>query len=165
MSEDILGIIKVDRPRKWSGSSIHEVLIITSHRVLAIRKWVEHKGSAIGVSDIFDGLILSVLDAIKTAQSKKKMAEREKQAKTLEELLKTHRDNFAIANSEIIEVELKGRSAHKWWGKRGIITIKTKKKKYTWSYGSLIPDKKDVKLEDCENMLRPVFEDKLSVKK
>ena len=86
----------------------------------------------------------------------------------LEEFLKKSKIQFVIPNSEIGEIELK-----KTWAGTPKLTIITSRKKYEgarsyikheWTVEGLIPEKKDVTLEDYENILRSIFGDKLSVK-
>jgi hypothetical protein len=110
------------------------------------------------------GLLAWTID--KSAESKVKMLERERQAKTLDELFDADERNFAIPYSEITKVELE----KKWNGTK--LDIITNKKKHKWNVHGIIPEKspnfplhRSWKLEDYENMLRPVFGDKLSVKK
>jgi hypothetical protein len=97
------------------------------------------------------GVVGVILDA---REAKKKEEHREL---SLEDILKADKNNYAISNSDITEVELK-----KLW--RGThIQIKTSKKygKTKWDVeGSW----KDVG-EKYDNMLRPIFGDRLSVKK
>lgn len=116
-------------------------------------------GGDTGVSAVFTSIYDYIDAESKTTKSKRKMRERERQANTLEELLKTNKHNFAIRNSEITEIRLK-----KGWieSKLEIITIK---KKYKWGIEGLNNQKEGLKLEDFENILRPIFGDKLSVKK
>lgn len=166
MSEKVLGIVKVARPYwgwnifEWS-SFIHEQLVFTSDRVLVIRKWSEYMGGGVGATDVIDGLTGVAFDAIKTSESKRRMLERERHVRTLEELLRADKHNFAIPNSEIRKIELKSRFR---------FHITTNKEKHKW-YASPHPYSttekgKEIKYPaDYENMLRPTFGDKLSVKK
>ena len=73
----------------------------------------------------------------------------------LGDVLKADKNNYAISNSEIIKVELKK------FGRGSFINITTNKKTQKWFTLGLIPEKKDVKLEDYENILRQAFPDKL----
>jgi len=66
-------------------------LVITSDRILVIRKWVKYPSFR------------------KNVESKRQMLEREKQVKTLEELLRASNHICTIRNSEITKVELKKR--------------------------------------------------------
>lgn len=110
MSEKVLCELQVVKPA-WS-KIIHENLIITSDRTFVIRGWVDHMqaGTYAGATDIGSlilGLAEGVSDANKTAKSKKKMRERERYADTPEKLLNADKNNFAIPNSEITQVEMK----------------------------------------------------------
>lgn len=156
MSEKVLGVLQVVKP-DWGGL-IHEEIVVTSDRMLVIRKWKEHMGSGVGATNIFDALILGAIDAYETSESKRKMRKRGKQANTLEELLKADKNNVAIPNSIITEVRLKKR--------RGLpsLNVVINKKKYGWTLEGLNNQKKGVKIEDYETILRPVFGDKLFVK-
>ncbi|MDH5461125.1 MAG: hypothetical protein OEZ29_01425 [Candidatus Bathyarchaeota archaeon] len=86
----------------------------------------------------------------------------------LERFVKNSKIKFVIPNAEIGEIELK-----KTWAGTPKLTIITSRKKYEgsrfyikheWTVEGLIPEKKDVTLEDYENILRSIFGDKLSVK-
>ncbi len=76
---------------------------------------------------------------------------------------RAHACNFAIPNSEVAKVELKSRMR---------LNIKTSKKEHKWyggglSRGLVLPEREG-KLqypEDYENILRPIFGDRLIVKK
>ncbi|MDH5449023.1 MAG: hypothetical protein OEY24_03430 [Candidatus Bathyarchaeota archaeon] len=164
MSEKVLCVLQVAKPA-WSRI-IHEKLIITPNRTFVVRGWEEHKhaGTYAGSTDIVSlifGLAEGVSDAHKTAKSKKKMRERERYVNTPEKLLKADKSNFAISNSDINEVRLK-----KNVFRTISINFFTKdKKKFGWYLKGLNDKTKDVKLEECENILRLIFGDKLSVKK
>lgn len=160
MKDEILGMIEVWRPYwgwnpfEWS-SLIHEQLIFTSDRMLVIRKWSESRGGSAGITDPVAALIGGISDAIDTRESKRKWSEREKQAKTLEDLLRTSKHNFAVPNPEIRQLELK----------RGFrFHITTKRKKLKW-YALVEREKKISYPGDYEKILRPIFGDKLYVKK
>ena len=110
-----MGVIKVDRPKRRSigwALRIHEELIITSQRVLVIRKWIEHFLPPGAYQDYFWRFLFGAYYKRKDAKNKKEIIEKEKQPKTLEELLMDHKENFAIANSEILKVELKASSCY-----------------------------------------------------
>ena len=87
------------------------------------------------------------------------MHERERQAKTLEQLASIV-DNLVIPNSKITKAELrKGLLGGK------SIKIITNHSELKYALVGLNNRKKGVKFEDYESVLRPVFGDKLSVKK
>ena len=79
-----------------------------------------------------------------------------------DEILKADEHNFAIPNSEIIKIELK----YGWWNVKAELNVATSNKKYQ-CFLKDIPSKAEKKrrAEHCENILRPIFRDKLSVKK
>ena len=159
MSEKILGVLQVTKTvyGLYDRTHIaHKELIITSDRILVIRKWEQYFGPP--ASDIFDALSSSA--DRKTAESKREMRERERQAKTLEELARNVVDNLVIPNSKITKVELrKGLLGGK------SIKIITNHSELKYAIVGLNNRKKGVKFEDYESVLRPVFGDKLSVKK
>jgi hypothetical protein len=165
LSEKVLGAIKVNRPYwgwnifEWS-SIINEELVFTSDRVLVIRKWSEYVGGSVGATDVVTALMGAVSDAIETSESKRRMWEREKQIRTLKELLKADKNNYAIPNTAIQKIEIKSRKRfhitttnekHKWY---------LTPKKTEWTKSSIHED-----VRNLENILRPIFGDKLSVKK
>ncbi|UCB60990.1 MAG: hypothetical protein JSW72_02745 [Candidatus Bathyarchaeota archaeon] len=166
MDEKVLCELQVAKS-SW-GKIIHEKLIVTPNRTFVIRGWEHHMqaGAYAGSTDIVSAIFAlaeGAIDAHSTAQSKKNMREREKHADTPEKLLKTDKNNFALLNSEIKQIELKK------FLRVTRIHITTQRKKYKWNLHTYTP--KGIKtsiaaeLNDYENMLRPVFRDKLSVKK
>jgi len=149
MSEKIFGIIEANRPAFMR--TIRETLFFTSDKVIVAR--------TSGSSGVMFGAIGAIYDSITTTKKAEKMLEL-----PLEDVLKAHKDNYAIPNSEITRVELKSRMR---------LNIITSKDKHKWYGGGLsrdliLPEKKEKKVrypEDYGNMLRPIFGDKLSVKK
>ena len=99
-------------------------------------------------SDIYDSKV--------TAKKAKKKAEEYRES-SMEDVLKADKNNYAIPDSDITKVELKK------YVRGTKLNIKTSKKygKTKWYAGGAW---KDVG-EKYENMLRPIFGDKLSVKK
>ena len=76
--------------------------------------------------------------------------------------------DFTIASSNITKVELEHLRALGIKGRGVKIKLITSEKEYEWvGNGLVLPDglKKDVKMEDYEQVLRPIFGDKLSIKK
>jgi len=150
MSEKVFGIIKVNR------GNTRETLFLTPDRVIVAR-----------TSGGFGGMFGGIGAVISEYKGKKK--EKEYLELSPESVLTADKKNFAIPKSEITKVELKKRR----FGKE--LNIATSKKKYEWSdkiyeehkwnVAGLIPEKKDAKLEDYEDILRPIFGEKLSVKK
>jgi len=67
--------------------------------------------------------------------------------------------SFPITKPDIIEVELTK------LGREIRINVRTSKKEYKWHAKGLIPEKRGVRLEDYEKILRRVFPCKLSVRK
>ena len=156
MSGKVLGIIPVRRPS--FARTIGETLYFTSDRVIVARTYSSGlKGMIPGV-----GVAITLKDARKAEKKAEGILE------LPEGILKAHKDNYAIPNSEITKVELKK------YGKYGAkIHITTSKKKHKWyhlQYGET-KEGKTIKLEfreyssDLENILRQAFGDKLSVKK
>ena len=168
MSGKVLGILRAKRSVFSIPPTVHEFLLFTPERVIVVRQSTKlfpylTVGAQANVSDTFVGL----LETMK-----------------VEDILKSDKHNFAILHSEIAKVELT-----KWVIPRGFfemevyprgatgsdvvklekshgwieLSIITSKKKYTWKDVE-IPKKKLVEFEDCQNMLRPVFGDKLSVR-
>ena len=76
--------------------------------------------------------------------------------------------DFTIANSNITKVGLERMRVLGIKGKGVKLKIIASEKEYEWiCNGLVLPDgwKKDVKLEDYEQVLQPIFGDKLSIKK
>ena len=80
-------------------------------------------------------------------------------------------DEKVVPNSEIRKVELKLYPPYLltlWeliFFPRIRLSIVTREREYKWLVIGPFPEKNDVKLEDYENMLRPIFGDRLTVKK
>ena len=150
--EKLLGCIRATGPRG------REVLVFTPNSLFVARLstrgifGVNRGEDAIGIAMLF-------IDMLWDSHTRRKSEER--LMANLEELLKADKSKFVIPTSEIREVELKKRPSVHLLCDLKIITYG----KHEWCVEGLIPEKKDVKLEDYENMLRPVFGDKLSVKK
>lgn len=159
MSEEVLGIIKVVR-LGMLPSVIIENLIFTSDRVIVARLSTQSY-TAWSPTDLglLFGSVQAIGNIIQAAQAEKR--EKEHVKTYLESILKEDKRNYAIPNSEIEKVELK-----KSWGSYKL-HITTRKKKHEWSIylKDLKNQAKAVILEDCENVLRSAFGDKLSVKK
>ena len=143
MSEEVLGVIGVMRPA--FARTIYETLFFTPDRVIVAR-------TSGGLGTLFGGIGAGI-EAYRGAKKAEEMRKL-----SLESVLTADKHNYAISNSEITKVELR----KKWTGIK--INIETKDKTGKWTCTG-IPEKKKVKLEDYENILRPVFGDKLSVKK
>ena len=136
-------------------------MIVTQDRVIVARRsspYLNMSGAwTIGVGGVI-GIALDVLEA-KKKKNRERHEAKEYRELSLEEVLKANKNNYAIPNSDITEVVLK-----KLW--RGVqIQIKTSKKygKTLWGV-DVVGSWKDVG-EKYENMLRPIFGDRLSVKK
>ena len=170
MSEKALAIIGVNRPAFMR--TIMETLVFTPDRVIVART-----GKDLMVGGVIGGAVGAGVEAVIKARKKKtKEQEWKERVKIffelpLEDILKADKHNFAIPNSEITKVERKSRLR---------FHITTSKKKYKWYSGVVISDPKMVAsgdipwetdwkdprlFEDYENVLRPIFGDKLSVKK
>ena len=146
--EKLLGCFRATGPRG------REVLVFTPNRVFVAR----FPEGGRGARDAF-GIALAVIDTLWASHTRRKSEER--LMANLEEFLKADKSKFFISTSEIREVELKKRPSVHLLCDLKIITYG----KHEWCVEGLIPEKKDVKIEDYENMLRPIFGDKLSVKK
>jgi hypothetical protein len=73
---------------------------------------------------------------------------------SVEELLSADQNNFAISYDKIEKVELKK------FGKGAFINITANGKKHHWTVRG-IPSIKNPKIEDLENILRPIFQEKI----
>ena len=73
---------------------------------------------------------------------------------SVEELLSTDINNFAISYDKIEKVELKK------FGKGAFINVIANGKEYHWALRG-IPDIKNPKIADLEKILRPIFQEKL----
>lgn len=164
MSEKVLGIL---RAKRWVFSIrpyVSEFLLFTLDRLIVVRQSAKLPYYTLGATHTdATGILAELLKTVK-----------------VEEILKSDKHNFAIPNSEITKIELTkscgeadavyprgytGSNIDKLrWSLKWInLDVITSRKKYKWNDLD-IPEKKDVELEDYENMLRPVFDDKLSVK-
>ena len=168
MSGKVLGILRAKRSVFSIPPTVHEFLLFTRERVVVVRQSTKlfpypTAGTHTNVSDMF-------VEFLKTMK--------------VEDVLRSAKHNFAIPHSEITKVELT-----KWVIPRGFfemevyprgatgsdvvklekshgwveLSIITSEKKYQWK-DLEIPKKKPIEFEDCQNMLRPVFGDKLSVR-
>ena len=168
MSGKVLGILRAKRSVFSIPPYVHEFLLFTPERVIVVRQSTKlfpylTVGAHADASDMF-------VEFLKTMK--------------VEDVLRSDKRNFAIPHSEITKVELT-----KWVVPRGFfemevyprgatgsdvvklekshgwieLSIITSKKKYQWK-DLEIPEKKHVEFEDCQNMPRPVFGDKLSVR-
>lgn len=147
MNEKVSRTISVFRPAFMR--QISEILFFTSARTIVARA-----GSG-GIGMMF-GAVGATAEAVITARKVKKI-EKEHHKFSVEDILKADKNNYGIPNSEIEKVELKK------FGRGAKLHIKTRKKygKTKWyARGAW----KDVG-EKYENMLRPIFGDRLSVKK
>ena len=150
MNEKVLGVIRANRPT--SVRLIQETLFFTPDRVVVAR-------TSGGLGMAF-GAVAAGLEAYKGIKKEKEYLEL-----SLQEILEIDKDNFALPYFEITKVELK-----KGWLKQPKLSIilsreVSKEKKYEWNLMGLIVPEKGVKFEDYENTLRPIFGDRLSVKK
>lgn len=177
MSEKVLGCIRVMRLTiSFRHQAIHEALVITPNRVFVTRLGEEPQSGWAGgpyngdIGGLIDAVIDGLLVSSEQDKANRKRKELEELAKVdLEKFLKIDKHNYVIPNSEITKVELK----KGWIGiKISLITNKRKFKGYAKTLGFSSPyttgttaPEKGVKLEDFENVLRPVFGDRLSVKR
>ena len=167
MSGKVLGILRAKRSVFSIPPYVHEFLLFTPERVVVVRQSTKLLPyPTAGVHNVI-GMLVEFLKTMR-----------------IEEILRSDKHNFAIANSEIKKVELT-----KWVIPRGFFemevyprgatgsdvvklekshgwiefSIITSEKKYQWK-DLEIPGKRSTDFEDCENMLRPIFRDKLSVR-
>jgi hypothetical protein len=147
MSEEVLGIIGVFRPA--FARQISETLYFTLDRTVVAR-------TSSGKGGMLFGAVGAGIEAGLQHREAKKKGELYSKL-SFEDILKADKNNYAIPNSEITEVELKK------YGRGTKLNIKTSKKygKTKWYVGGAW---KDVG-EKYENMLRPIFKDRLIVKK
>ena len=148
MSEEVLGSIKVGRLTHMGYGSVNETVYFSPDRTVVART----SGAKGGV--LFGAIGGAIEGARQQTEAQKKKEEYSKLP--LEDILKADKNNYAVPNSEIIAVELK-----KDW--RVIsLNIKTSKKygETKWHIAELWKDAG----EKYQNMLRPIFKDKLIVK-
>jgi len=143
VSEKALGILRARRFVFSIPPYVHELLLFTPQRVIVARKSklpYFAAGPHTDVSDILEELVRTM---------------------DIEGVLRSDKHNFVVFNSEIRKVELK--ASHSGMDIWIDLNITTREKKYKW-HDLNIPQKKDAKLEDYEDMLRSAFGDKLSVR-
>ena len=136
-----LGIIGVWRVVGWTRRQIYEALYFTSDKVIVAR-------TATGFQ-----MSWGAIDSIK-GWKKAKEQEESMEDFSVEELLSSDQNNFAISYDKIEKVELKK------FGKGAFININANGEKYHWTVRG-IPGIKDPKIEDLEKILRPIFQEKL----
>jgi hypothetical protein len=140
-----MGVIGVRRTGGWSFSQIFETLILMDDRAIVVRT---AEGGAFGWGA---GNAISAWH--KSGEQEKQLAEVSPQ-----EILRSNVNNYEIAYSSVKNVQLKK------FGLGVSIRIVTDEKEYKWSARG-IPGKKNWKIEDFENILQPIFADRLSVMK
>ncbi len=153
MSEDVLGVIKVLRPALMR--QILETVYFTPDRTVVAR-------TSGGKGGILFGAVGGVIEGFLMYEEAKKKGEQYSKL-SLDDVLKADKNNYAILNSEITEVELKK------FGRGTKLNIKTSVKHGSSMYGETnwyVAEGgwKEVG-EKMENMLRPIFKDRLIVKK
>jgi hypothetical protein len=158
MSEKVLGTVLLWKPKA--------IVFLTSDRVITARldtNRFSKKGLAQTAAFTLGGAAGGAISALLGDTWAKLEEKREGYlALALEDVLEADERNFAIPNSEIMKFEMK--KAGKYGAK---IHITTSKKKHKWLCIAEEERKqgKEINMEDFENMLRPVFGDKLSVRK
>lgn len=110
--EEILGIIKTNRWITWWGAPeiVFDDLIITSNRILVIRRKTGSGSVYLRGLDLITGLVETALSASIQAVQKAQSDEMNRlilSSDKIEELLKLNKDNFYIQLSEIESIELK----------------------------------------------------------
>ncbi|MCW4052686.1 MAG: hypothetical protein NWE78_05725 [Candidatus Bathyarchaeota archaeon] len=153
MSEEASGLIRVLR----SGfmRNINETLFITPDRVIVARTSAGKGGF------LFGGLGAGIETAYTMSKAEKKT--KELLEISPDSILTADKNNYAIPSSEITRIDL--------WKKLGGIRIRIEtsdKRTPKWVGMGTHPKtspKKGFKIGDYENILRPVFGEKLFVKK
>ncbi len=150
MSEKVLYTINLNRPA--FARMVRETLFVTPDRLIVAKT----SGKGFGVMFGAGGALYDQLVTEKKAKEKgEKLAEI-----SPEDILKSDENNYAIPNADIQKIEVKSRARfhitttkkkHKWY---------LLAKKMEWTKTSIHED-----IENLENILRPIFGDKLSVKK
>lgn len=143
MSEEVLNIIRVNRPAFWGR--IFETLYFTTDRTVVA------KTSSLKVGMLF-GVVGAGIDvALQQHEDEKRGAQYRKSS--LDDIIKAHKSNYAIPNSEITAVELS-----KYFRNTKLV-IKTNRKygETKWYLGETWKEAG----ETNEKMLRPIFKDKL----
>jgi hypothetical protein len=149
MNEEVLGSVKVSRITHMGYGSVREILYFTTDRMVVAR-------ISGGKGGVLFGAVGGAIEGVQQQKEAEKKGEQYNKL-SLEDILKADKNNYAVPNSEIIEVELK-----KDW--RAIsLNIKTTKKygETKWHIEGLWNDAG----EEYGNMLRPIFAEKLIVKK
>lgn len=136
-----LWIIGVWRVVGWTRRQIYEALYFTSDKVVVAR-------TATGFQ-----MGWGAIDSIK-GWNKAKEQEESMDDFSVEELLSSDQNNFAIAYDKIEKVELKK------FGKGAFINVIANGKKYHWTVRG-IPGIKNPTIGDLEKILRPIFPEKL----
>jgi len=145
-----LGVQPLQRPAL--ARTIRETLFVTPDRIVVART-SGGKGGA-----LFGAIGIAVEGVLQQREAKKK-TEQYSQI-SLESILKADKNNYAIPNADIQKIEIKSRNRfhitttkeqHKWY---------LSPKEMKWTTSSIHED-----IKNLENVLRPIFGDKLSVEK
>ena len=136
-----LGIIGVWRLVGWAWRQIYEALYFASDKVIVVR-------TATGAQWDYGG------SGMVRGWYKAKEQEEIMEDFSVEELLSSDQNNFAISYDKIEKVELKK------FGKGALINVTTNGKKYRWTLRG-IPGIKSPQIEDLEKILQPIFQEKL----
>ena len=148
--EKILGTQPLERQSFMKR--IFETLLVTSDRLIVART----KGS------FMTGGVVGALHYMDSAKEAKEKGEALTEASP-ESILNADKDNYAIPKAEIQKIEIRSRigatlfhttttkETHKWF---------LSAKEMGWTKSSIHED-----IKNLENILRPIFGDKLSVKK
>ena len=173
MGEEVLGAIRVSRPNmsimgaEWISSDINEIVYFTQDRTVVAETYGVFKPVATPEDDgLVDIGAVKVVEGALQHKVKDPSFPSGYETLTLDIIIKAHKGNYAIPNSEITEVELK-----KFFRGTKLI-IKTREKhrfflgigKTNWYVDGYEGAWKDVG-EKFENMLRPIFKERLVVKK
>ena len=168
MSDRVLGIFRAKRFVLSIPPQVCEFLLFTHSRVVVARQFSRlFPYLAEGANANVDDFLIELLKTLR-----------------VEDLLRADKHSFAIPHSEIRKVILE-----KWVCPRGFfemevyprgstasnvvklakssgpmnLSIVTSEKSYRWT-DLEVPQKKTVEFEEYENLLRPIFGDKLSVR-
>ena len=141
MSSKPLGIIGVIRFVGWTRLQVYEALYFTDDKVIVARtatgfhlKW---------------GAINAIIGYYTAKQQEENM-----ESMSVEEVLNSDENSFAIPYSQIEEIELK-----RFLG-AAKLRLTVNGKKYRWDVRG-IPHIKKYKVSDVKSILRPIFEEKL----
>ncbi len=141
MDDKPSAIIGVIRFEGWLRSQIYEALCFTQDRIIVARTGTGFRGKW-GAADAITGYYMA------------KQQEENMENLSIEEVLNSDENNFAIPYSQIEEIKLKGFL--------GVAKIKltANGKKYSWDVRE-IPHQDKYEIAEVEKMVLPIFKEKL----